>query len=296
MKTLFFVAIAVFMFSAEREHDKDNVEAERDFVGSTPGGNVIKNLLSIPGQTNVDFIRWHLHLSDEHMFTLKINFGVGKPNTPGFENGGATKSYEGAYSVVVRNSQSFIKLVSPDLPSTLEIMKMSQNILHLVGSNHDLLVGNGGWSYVLNNSNPVAESRVAISTNTKTSANPVSIFVGRTPCQELAVKYRLPVSDECVKLKFKITFTRDPATLNPLRYTMRRVIDNVPGEVSGSWSINRGISGNPNAIIYTLKSDQTKKDISLLVVNDDILYFLQPEDTPFVGNENFSYALNRSAN
>jgi hypothetical protein len=295
MKTLFLIAATLILFSERNEVDKHNVEVNLHFVGSTPGDDVIKNILSIPQNTNVDFIRWDLHLSDERTFLLKINFGVNKPNTLTFENGGLSKSYQGSYSTIADKGKSFFKLASSGLPSGVQMMKMSENIFHIADGDNRLLVGNGGWSYVLNNAKPVA-AQSPLATSAKPTAEPVSIFVGRTPCQELATAYGMKVTDECFKLKFKITLMRDTQTLQPLRYIMRQIVDNQPEDISGTWSIENGFNGNPNAVIYKLSASVTKKEISLLAVDDDILYFLQTPDVPFVGNENFSYALNRSAN
>jgi hypothetical protein len=73
-------------------------------------------------------------------------------------------------------------------------------------------------------------------------------------------------------------------------------VDNQPQDVTGSWQVIQGINGNPAATVYKVTSALTKNDLSLLVVNDDILYFLQPDGKLLVGDKDFSYALNRSPN
>src|SRR5688500_11478263 len=72
-------------------------------VGSTPGDELIKSILSLPIDTKVDFIRWNLILnnrnSNQNTFSFDIVFGEAQPNTLGFKGGGEKLSFEGVYTV-----------------------------------------------------------------------------------------------------------------------------------------------------------------------------------------------------
>ena len=71
------------------------------FVGSTPGDELIKSLLTIHPETKVDFIRWDLTLTNtkfnQNTFVLNIAFGEAQPNTLGFKEGGKRLSFKGEF-------------------------------------------------------------------------------------------------------------------------------------------------------------------------------------------------------
>src|SRR5689334_14865582 len=60
---------------------------EKTFVGCTPAAPVVRSFLGISLNDSVDFIRWKLIIDDDH-YQLECNYGIGKPNTKGFINGG----------------------------------------------------------------------------------------------------------------------------------------------------------------------------------------------------------------
>ena len=66
-------------------------------VGSTPGDALIKSLLTIKPEKQIDFIRWDLSLNEAENgsknFVLNIVFGEGQPNTRGFKGGGEKLSF-----------------------------------------------------------------------------------------------------------------------------------------------------------------------------------------------------------
>src|SRR5262245_57415910 len=68
---------------------------EKKFTGSTPADAVVRSFLGIASSDSIDFIRWNLLLEDDH-YHLTCNYGVGKPNTRGFINGGTMVETTGA--------------------------------------------------------------------------------------------------------------------------------------------------------------------------------------------------------
>ena len=70
---------------------------ENTYTGSTPANPSIRLFLGIALRDSIDFIRWQLILDDKH-YTLNCNYGIGKPNTNGFINGGKKVTLSGAVS------------------------------------------------------------------------------------------------------------------------------------------------------------------------------------------------------
>jgi hypothetical protein len=74
------------------------------------------------------------------------------------------------------------------------------------------------------------------------------------------------------------------------------VVDNAPKDITGTWSITKGTESNPDAIIYQLDPDKPNQTISLLVGDENILYFLHKNQELFIGNGDFSFTLNKRHN
>src|SRR5712675_174500 len=82
MQIKFITAILLYLLLVSRVQDK-----ERTFTASTPAGPVVRSFLGIAATDSVDFIRWKLFLMD-HSYRLHCDYGIGKPNSNGFINGG----------------------------------------------------------------------------------------------------------------------------------------------------------------------------------------------------------------
>jgi hypothetical protein len=74
------------------------------------------------------------------------------------------------------------------------------------------------------------------------------------------------------------------------------VVDNIPQDITGTWTIIKGIQSNPDAVVYQLDPDKPKESFFLLVAGENILFFLHQDKSLFVGNENFSFTLNKRHN
>jgi hypothetical protein len=279
----------------------DSSTSEIVFVASTPGDEEIKSLLTINTSTTVDFIRWNLTLrtaSDQKTFLLNIVFGESQPNTLGFKGGGEKLSFEGGYSVSRSTMGNEIyHLKSANLPAEILLVKVNENIMHVLTAQKKLMIGNGGWSYTLNRKDRVSNS-VGLPVLTTSSAllidpSPQITFDGRTPCQDFANDHKMDVSPSCFKLKWRVVLNRNPITHEPTTYTMRKVVDNVPRDVTGNWTIIKGVKENPNVIIYRLDPEDTEKAISLLVGDENVIFFLTKNNELYLGDGDFSFALNK---
>jgi len=136
-----------------------------------------------------------------------------------------------------------------------------------------------------------------------------AVFVGTTPCgQMIRPMHKVSQEADCALVKWTLTLYQDPATLKPTTYklsSINRFIVNgtnmysEPGtksETEGKWIIVQGTKANPNSIVYRLESDKPETSISFLKLGDKLIHLLDSEERLMIGNESFSYTLNRVAN
>ena len=290
--------LLVFMFvmfaaSCQTSISNSNIT----LVGSTPGDTSIKTMLDIPPTSIVDFIKWRVELSEHGKFSMNIHYGESMPNTLGFINDGEKRTIQGTYSVekeqLPNGFREVYQFKSDALTENLKLVKVTENLFHLLDGQNHLMVGNGGWSYMLSREDPIENTSLLISSAVSDESTPL-VFVGRTPCQEFAQEHpEMNVSSACFKLKWKLVLNRDPLTNLPSTCVMRKIVDNQPREVTGRWSILRGAISDPESIIYQIDFDEPGESISLLAGDNNILFFLDKNHQPFVGNQDFSFVLNR---
>ncbi len=275
------------------------------FVGSTPGDELIKSLLTIPADKEVDFIRWNLILnetnSNQNTFSLKIAFGVSQGNTLGFKVE-EKLAFEGTYTSAPSKNKILFGVIyhlkGNSLPSEIMMIKLNENIFHLLTPQHRLMIGNGGWSYTLNRKELIIDKAAVAPALTSASAllsetTRQAVYDGRTPCQDYAAEHQLKVTTSCFKLKWRLTLNRDAITHEPTTYTIRKVVDNIPRDVSGNWTIIKGIKENPDVIIYQLDPEDPENSICFLAGDENVLFFLDKKFRLHAGNGDFSYTLNK---
>lgn len=184
------------------------------------------------------------------------------------------------------------------MPKEILMVKLNENLFHLLTPQYKLMIGNGGWSYTLNRKEPVSNKSVdfpamMISSSLDNETARQIIFDGRTPCQNFATEHQINASQDCFKLKWRLILNRDSITYEPTTYTIRKVVDNMPRDISGKWKLIKGFGKNPEAIIYQLDPDDTEKPISLLAGDDNVLFFLNKNNELYTGNSDFSFTLNK---
>ncbi len=281
----------------------DVVDKQMQLVGSTPGDQEIKILLGIDPKTPVDFIRWNLVLTapqvDSGEFTLNLQYGMSQPNTPGFINNGTSLHMTGRFSVVSKKigyaeSEVYQLVFSPS--STISLVRINENVFHLLSSDGSLMVGNGGWSYSLNkageNVNLKKLTSFVQSAFADADTSTRIIFDGRSPCKEIALDGRLSVAEDCFKLKWRFIFERDPKTLQPTRYTVERT-DKRRSAIKGTWSLVTDNSKHTDAIIYRLQPDDGNSVVYMLAGDHNVIFFLDKNLNLLTGNQEYSYAANR---
>ena len=128
------------------------------FGGSTPCDFWIRNRLQVTDSAGCEFIKWEMKLfpviNDSGTFEMLINYGVSQPNTNGFKSGGKKVTVKGTYLKQSRESSdktvSYLVLSAPTFPSKLYLVQISNSVYHFSDERQKLLVGNGGFGYVLN--------------------------------------------------------------------------------------------------------------------------------------------------
>jgi hypothetical protein len=274
-------------------------------VGSTPCNAYMRSVLSIAPGADAEFIKWTLVLKDggagKQTFDLDVNFGKSQANTTGFVNGGEKRSIHGKYDlhteVIEAVTGTIYRLSADKLATTISLLKIDENIFHILSKERTLLPGGGDYSYSLNRKSPVRSSAQLVSL-VSTAFAPADkattiIFDARTPCQEVASDNSLNVAQDCFKLKWKITLHRDPLTLQPTTFTIERT-DKRPSVVAGNWTIVKS-SSQPRAVIYRLSPTTSDAPISLLAGDHSVLFLQNKDGKLYNGNELHSYTFNRRA-
>ncbi|HEX6849564.1 MAG TPA: hypothetical protein VF144_21405 [Chitinophagaceae bacterium] len=177
------LSMIVFVFCANSK--------ETNYTASTPAGSIVRTFLGISLTDSIDFIRWKLSLTD-NKYSLECNYGIGKPNTNGFYNGGKKVSFSG----FVKKENNIYTLINGS--KSLKFAELNLNLLHLLNNDNTLLVGNGGWSYVLNSLTPTATSKFSIIAKPMVLKDSIA-FEGRTPC---GIPNIIEAGKECYKLKW----------------------------------------------------------------------------------------------
>jgi len=252
---------------------------ETNYTASTPAAPIVRAFLGISLADSIDFIRWKLSIAD-NKYSLECNYGIGKPNTNGFYDGGKKIVFSG---IVKKDNNNYI------LQNGTQILKLAElnvNLLHILNYDNTLLRGGGGWSYALNNMAP--STTVHINIITKQTALKDSIaFEGRTPC---GVPGIIAPGKECYKLKWYLVLysnkKNEPTTYRILGTPYRRD----EGGKKGNWKV---ITGKDGRIVYQLYDEKENPFIYLLKLDEGVLIFTDANGNLLVGDLDFSYTLNR---
>jgi hypothetical protein len=117
-------------------------------------------------------------------------------------------------------------------------------------------------------------------------------FEGRSPCQEIVKMLNVSGREACIKIKWQLILYQDPVTHAPTTYALGGFAWRNPPR-TGKWAIVKGAKEDPNAVVYQLDPDDPQGFLSFLKADENILYFLDTNRELLVGNETFSYTLNR---
>ena len=258
-----------------------NIQAkEIKYTGSTPAGPEVRRFLGIPLSDSIDFIRWVL-IIDSNKYALDCNFGISKPNTAGFINDGKKIKLTGSFN----SNNNYYQFRNKN--NYLNIALINRNILQLLDDNKNMLVGNGGWSYTLNNTAAVTSGLINISSLNKPFKDSMTLE-GRTPC---AIPGLLPEGTVCYKLKWLLVMY-NTGNSNTGSYIVFSNLWSRQQKKAGTWSV---IKNSNNYSFYQLIDSNKKLPFFLVKIDDNIFMFANKDGDLLVGDEDFSYTLNRTA-
>ena len=252
---------------------------ETNYTASTPASPLVRAFLGISLTDSIDFIRWKLSLTDLK-YSLECNYGIGKPNTNGFFNGGKKIVLSGH----TKRENNYYTLQNGN--RVLKLAELNANLLHILNNDNTLMIGNGGWSYALNNMAPSVTNKFNMMARQITLKDSIA-FEGRTPC---GVPGIIEAGKECYKLKWLIVLYGNTAKNEPSAYKILATPYRAEGGRRGNWKITTGKDGR---IIYQLLEESGKPFINLLKLDEGVLIFTDSKGNLLVGNPDFSYTLNR---
>lgn len=251
---------------------------ETNYTASTPASSLVRSFLGISLTDSIDFIRWKLSINDSR-YTLSCNYGIGKPNTNGFYDGGKKVSFSGS----VKKDKNVY--VFQNGKQSLKFAELNNNLLHILNEDNTLMIGGGGWSYAINSLNPSPDNQLMLAAN-ETVIRDSMAFQGRTPCGIP----RVPKTEQCYKLKWYLVFYGNPAKNEPLTYRLLGTGYRVEGAKKGKWQITKDQEGK---ISYQLFDENEKLLFHLLKLDEGVLIFTDEKGNLLVGDHDFSYTLNR---
>ena len=272
-KSLGSLVLALLVFSCQAQ--------PRTFVGSTPAHAVVREFLGLPLTDSIDFIRWKLDV-EGGVFTLHCRYGLAQPGTPGFSNEQKV-AFEGR--LTGENNHYLLQYQGKQV----SLLEVNANVLHFLDENNGMLSGNGGYSYVLNNISPVVTAAINVNTYSTVAQGPL-VFEGRTPCNALPGLLGIAKSEACNKMKWYFVFYTDTLTGNPSYFLMGGIGHREETMEKGRWQSRTDAKGRT---VYQLQSDKWMHPLNLLKGDDNVLFFIDASGQPLVGNEDFSYTLNR---
>jgi hypothetical protein len=114
-----------------------------------------------------------------------------------------------------------------------------------------------------------------------------------------AFENKLPCSDQgCAKIKFALAVYKNAQTNSPTTYLMARVYvardENGRITNNGDISISTGIPSDATVTVYNLTSGAPDEFKHFWKINDDLLFILDNDLKPRIGNAEYGYVLNRT--
>ncbi|GAA4395818.1 hypothetical protein GCM10023187_03220 [Nibrella viscosa] len=114
-------------------------------------------MLSIPAEISCEFIKWRLALQRDPRnqlpttYTLKYTYGMTKPSTMDFLNGGTSLEKTGKWVIRKEAGNREVFVLNPDTPeAAISFVRLDDKLLHLLDREGRLMIGHAGWSYTLN--------------------------------------------------------------------------------------------------------------------------------------------------
>jgi hypothetical protein len=281
--------------------------ASVEFVGTSPCGALPREFLGgIAPATACDAITWRLALltavDGTRTWTLSALYQIPAPARPGHMVAGPRVALEGTWEAATTTLSNALantyRLRAHDPERSLWLAGVGDGLLHILAEDKSLLVGTSGWSYTLNQADraekagiPAPAPELSYTVSPRATGPGSGVFEGRTPCRGIADALKLPEIPGCIKVKWRVTLHQDPQSAAPTTYKVEGTLHRSAAR-EGTWAIVRGQAGSDSPI-YRLAATQTEAPLLLMKGDDNVLYFLNQQQRPLIGNADFSYTLNR---
>jgi hypothetical protein len=275
------------------------------FCGSSPCGEAIRQVLQIPTNGAPDIIEWKLTLYQDpktqapSRYELRCDYGSTAPNQPGLAKGRKTLERQGTWTTG-KGTKSNPDATVYELNGAVSFLQVDANVLQVLNADRSLMNGTGGWSYTLNRmehaEKSVERELVLSQPDMSYQISPLAmgptvfaVFEGRTPCHGIARELKKSMHEGCNKVKWRVTLYQNAETLAPTTYKVEGSLHRREAR-EGDWNV---IQTDSNATIYRLAATKTEPALFLLKGDDNVVFFLDQNQNPLVGNCDFSYTLNR---
>ncbi len=311
------VALWLLLACAPDGFSASDRSAGMEFVGSTPGGTLVREFLGgLETNKACHCIVWQITFLTNQKTRVPTTYNLvaryrvpTRANTNQSEDGPGV-ALDGTWEILKGTKSkpdAVVYRINAGKPArSLSFVKMNANLLHLLNPDGSLMVGNGGWSYTLNRADRAerpADPSVALTapdmsykiSPLATGPTVFGVFEGRSPCHGISRELKLPQHAGCTKVKWRVTLYQNPDTSAPTTYKIEGSLHRRAAR-EGAWSIVRGTKADSGAIAYRLNPTQTEPALLLLKADEHVLLFLSQDGEPFVGNTDFSYTLNRVTN
>jgi len=147
-------------------------------------------------------------------------------------------------------------------------------------------VGNSGWSYTLSNVTPAPDAAINFKSLRSTFKDSI-VLQGRSPC---GVPGIIPEGKLCYKLKWYVVLYTNDTTNKSGTYKVYGTPWRKQGGRTGKW---KAVTAKDGHATYKLDKDDGSLLFSLLQLDDNIFVFTDTVGKLLVGDEDFSYTLNR---
>lgn len=280
------------------------------YVASTESPMVVRSFFGVPTHIDSDKATWHLTLSgsgESGTFNLDGQWGFHVDNAT-WEIRGTLNDVKGTWrkdhQLKNYTVATVITLTRDDgKGEPLSLLRLDENLLQILDREGRPAKGGGGWSNTLNRLEPTRSTGIffgwggdAVSRIDRQRG--YFELQGRSPSALIANELSIErPTDQLTmkpwpKIKWRIRFNIDSSTGEPTTFEMTHVL-NRQKVSTGPWSIEKGLGRNASAIVYVLKNVTSNQTLSLLKVSEDVFLILSKNGSPFVGDTEFSYTLNR---
>jgi hypothetical protein len=161
-KFIFTASLLFFIVtnSCSQKNNRESSSAPGVFVASTPCSKGTRPLPGIPASAGCELIKWKLTLYQDESaktpatYKLQCLFGLPQQGTTGFIGGGTKVEMEGKWTIskgIASDPHAIVyRLTDNKTNKTISFLKLNDDLLHLLASDQQLMIGTAAWSYTLN--------------------------------------------------------------------------------------------------------------------------------------------------